>query len=144
MRWPHDAISTSSFQLWRVVGTAARVTVLGPGGGATMVPSGAVNVEGATAPQAGGTLVLAEPAGGWRATLGGHPLTPLSAPVNGWAQGFHLPAGGGPLSVTRNETGRRIAVGEFVLQCFKVPGFFSEVQGDNTARVNSDAHFRPS
>ncbi len=46
--------------------------------------------------------MLAAPAGGWSASLNGHPLTPLAAPVNGWAQGFRLPPGGGSLSVSRS------------------------------------------
>jgi hypothetical protein len=101
--------ATTNFQLWRVVGTTARVTVTQNG---TVVPvtSGQVNVTAARAPSAGGTLMLAEPAGGWSATLNGHPLTPLAAPVNGWAQGFRLPAGGGSLSVSHSNLGRAAVV----------------------------------
>ena len=55
--------------------------------------------------------MLAEPAGGWSATLNGHPLTPLAAPVNGWAQGFRLPAGGGSLSVSHSDFGRAALLG---------------------------------
>ncbi len=87
--------ATSAFQLWRVVDTAAQVTVTEPGGKVVPVSSGPVSVAAAHVPPAGGTLVLAEPAGGWAATLNGQPLTPLAAPVNGWAQGFRLPPGGG-------------------------------------------------
>jgi GT2 family glycosyltransferase len=101
---------TSAFQLWRVVTTVARVTVTEPNGTVAAIPSGTVSVSGAKAPTAGGTLVLAEPAGGWHATLNGHPLTPLASPVNGWAQGFKLPAGGGSLSVSRSDLGRTVAV----------------------------------
>src|SRR5262249_16005679 len=61
-------------------------------------------------PGTSGTLVLAEAAGGWSATLGGKPLTPLAAPVDGWAQGFTLPAGGGHLVITRNETARNLSL----------------------------------
>ena len=63
------------------------------------------------APGTSGTLVLAEAAGGWSATLDGKPLTPLAAPVDGWAQGFTLPAGGGHLVITRNETARNLSLG---------------------------------
>jgi GT2 family glycosyltransferase len=97
---------TSTFQLWRVAETTARVRVVEPTGAVVPVASGAVAVSGAAAPQAGGTLVLAEPAGGWRATLDGRPLTPLSAPVDGWAQGFRLPSGGGQLTITHSQAGR--------------------------------------
>jgi hypothetical protein len=102
--------ATLDFQLWRVVGTTARVTVAETGGTAVPVPSGQVGVTAARAPSAGGTLMLAEPAGGWSATLNGHPLTPLAAPVNGWAQGFRLPAGGGSLLVSHSNFGRTAVV----------------------------------
>ena len=97
---------TGAFDLWRVAGTTAQVTVVEPGGKAVAVPSGPVSVAGAKAPAAGGTLILAAPAGGWSASLNGHPLAPLAAPVNGWAQGFRLPAGGGTLSVSRSNVSR--------------------------------------
>ena len=102
--------ATSDFQLWRVVDTTARVTVTESGGTVVPVSSGAVSVTGARVPSAGGTLMLAEPAGGWSATLNGHPLTPLAAPVNGWAQGFRLPAGGGSVSVSHSDVGRTAVV----------------------------------
>jgi hypothetical protein len=103
--------ATSSFQLWRVVDTTARVTVTEPGGTVVTVASGPVSVTGARVPAAGGTLVLAEPAGGWSASVNGHPLTPLAGPVNGWAQGFRLPAGGGTLSVRHGDIGRAVVIG---------------------------------
>src|SRR5690348_12316354 len=103
--------ATSSFQLWRVVDTTARVTVTEPGGTVVPVASGPVSVTGARVPAAGGTLVLAEPAGGWSASVNGHPLTPLAGPVNGWAQGFRLPPGGGTLSVRHSEIGRTVVIG---------------------------------
>jgi GT2 family glycosyltransferase len=101
---------TSAFDLWRVVDTAAQVTVAEPGGTVVAVPSSTLGVDGARAPAAGGTLVLAEPAGGWSASLNGHPLTPLASPVDGWAQGFRLPPGGGTLSLGRSNLGRDAAV----------------------------------
>jgi GT2 family glycosyltransferase len=102
--------ATADFQLWRVVGTTARVTVTESGGTVVPVSSGQVSVTATRAPAAGGTLMLAEPAGGWSATLNGHPLTPLAAPVKGWAQGFRLPAGGGSLSVSHSNLGRTAVV----------------------------------
>jgi GT2 family glycosyltransferase len=97
---------TSTFQLWRVAETTAQARVVEPDGTVVPVASRAVAVSGAAAPQAGGTLVLAEPAGGWNATLDGRRLTPLPAPVDGWAQGFRLPAGGGQLTITHGQAGR--------------------------------------
>jgi GT2 family glycosyltransferase len=92
---------TGSFGLWQVTQTAARVRLIEPDGAVVPVRSGRVEVVGAKVPAAGGTLVLAEPAGGWRASLNGRALTPLASPVDGWAQGFRLPPGGGRLDIGR-------------------------------------------
>ncbi len=87
---------SSSYDLWQVSGTVARARVVTPSGAAVAVPSGPVGVNTRLAPGTAGTLVLAEAAGGWSATLDGKPLTPLAAPVDGWAQGFTLPGGRRP------------------------------------------------
>ncbi len=97
---------TSAFALWRVSDTTARVRVVEQNGTVVAVNSGPVRVAGASVPAAGGTLMLAEPAGGWSAALNGHPLTPLVAPVGGWAQGFRLPPGGGSLTVSHSQLSR--------------------------------------
>src|SRR5215469_12756389 len=102
---------TTSFELWRVVDTTARVTVTETGGTVVPVASGPVSVTGARVPASGGTLVLAEPVGGWSASVNGHPLTPLANPVNDWAQGFRLPPGGGTLSVRHSDIGRTVVIG---------------------------------
>jgi GT2 family glycosyltransferase len=100
-----------SYDLWQVSGTVARVRVITPGGTTVPVPSGSVGVNTVVAAGTSGTLVLAEAAGGWSATLNGKPLTPLAAPVDGWAQGFALPPGGGHLVITRHEMARDISLG---------------------------------
>ena len=100
---------TAAFALWRVSDTTARVRVVEAKGTVVPVNSGTVRVAGAGVPAAGGTLVLAEPTGGWSAALNGHPLTPLAAPVGGWAQGFRLPPGGGSLTVSHSQL-TRIAI----------------------------------
>jgi glycosyl transferase family 2 len=125
---------TAAFKLWRVSNTAARVRVLEPGGAVVPVRSGTISVSGAKAPTAGGTLVLAEPAGGWSASLNGRPLTPLASPVAGWAQGFHLPAGGGSLTVSHSDIGRILAV---ALECLAVAAVAG--LGLPGARVAGDA-----
>jgi hypothetical protein len=106
---------TSSFGLWQVTRTAARVRVIEPKGAVVPVRSGRVEVGGAPVPTAGGTLVLAEPAGGWRASLNGRALAPLTSPVDGWAQGFRLPPGGGRLDISRGafsgQVTRQVALG---------------------------------
>ncbi|MDG9703175.1 glycosyltransferase family 2 protein [Streptomyces sp. DH37] len=96
--------------LWRVDAQVARITVVPPqaeggaaGGGAAAEP-----VTVAAGPVEAHTDVPAGPAGrvlriadaadpGWRATLDGRPLKPVT--VDGWAQGFELPAEGGRLDL---------------------------------------------
>ena len=49
----------------------ARARVVTPSGTAVPVPSGSVGVNATLAPGTSGTVVLAEAAGGWSATLDG-------------------------------------------------------------------------
>ena len=100
---------TGTFQLWRVADTAAQARVIEPDGTVLPVPASQVGVSGAAAPRSGGTLVLAEPAGGWSATLNGTALQSLP-PVDGWAQAFRLPSGGGTLDVSHSQLGRDLIV----------------------------------
>jgi GT2 family glycosyltransferase len=138
---------TSAFQLWRVAETTARVRVVQPDGTVVPVPAGQVAVSGATAPTAGGTLVLAEPVGGWTATLDGRPLAPLAAPVGGWAQGFHLPPGGGRLDVTHNQAGRDLilaleAAAVLAVAALGLPGARSAAESTAQAAEESEAGHR--
>ena len=98
--------ATSAFDVWRVSGLPARVRVVESTGTVVALPSGPVGVAGVPAPAAGGTLELAEPAGGWAATLNGKPLAPVASSAGGWAQAFRLPPGGGVLAIGHNQTGR--------------------------------------
>jgi len=98
--------STSAFALWRVTGLSAQVRVAEPNGTVVAVRSGQLGVSGAQVPAAGGTIELAEPAGGWDATLNGKPLTAVASPAGGWAQAFRLPPGGGVLDISRDQVGR--------------------------------------
>ena len=121
-----------SYDLWQVSGTVARARVVTPSGAAVAVPSGPIGVNAKLASGTSGTLVLAEAAGGWSASLDGKPLTPLAAPVDGWAQGFTLPAGGGHLVITRNETARNLSLAAevaalFVVVVLALPGSRSPV-----------------
>ncbi len=100
---------TGTFQLWRVADTTAQARVIEPDGTVVPVPASQVGVSGAAAPRSGGTLVLAEPAGGWSATLNGTALQSLP-PVDGWAQAFRLPSGGGTLDVSHSQLGRDLIV----------------------------------
>jgi GT2 family glycosyltransferase len=99
-----------AYDLWQVAGTVARARVIGTGGAVVAVPSGPVGVNTVVPPGTSGTLVLAEAAGGWSATLNGRPLAKLAQPVDGWEQGFVLPAGGGHLVITRNDLARDLSL----------------------------------
>ncbi|GHF15932.1 family 2 glycosyl transferase [Streptomyces griseoluteus] len=88
--------------LWRVDREVSRATLIGAGGSGTpqAVAAGPVEIH-TTVPQGSGGRVLRladAVSDGWTATLDGKPLTPKT--VDGWAQGFELPAGGGKLDVT--------------------------------------------
>jgi GT2 family glycosyltransferase len=99
------------YDLWQVAGTVARARVIGADGAATPVSSGPIGVNTVVPPGTSGTLVLAEAAGGWSATLDGRPLANVAQPVDGWAQGFVLPPGGGHLVITRDELARDLSLG---------------------------------
>ncbi|MFC9929619.1 glycosyltransferase [Streptomyces sp. NPDC127190] len=92
----------SGNSLWRVDQEVSRAAIVPAGGTGTPQPVSAGPVEIHTtvpAGPAGRVLRLADTASdGWTATLGGKPLTRTT--VDGWAQGFQLPATGGTLDVT--------------------------------------------
>jgi GT2 family glycosyltransferase len=94
--------STSAFDLWKLASAPSRVSVIERNGTVVAIPSGPVGVAGARVPAAGGTLLLAEPAGGWSAAVDGRGLTPVRSPAGAWAQAFRLPPGGGTLTISRS------------------------------------------
>ncbi|MFI9614781.1 glycosyltransferase [Streptomyces sp. NPDC052023] len=91
--------------LWRVDRQVARAVVVPASGSAAPQPVAAGPVEIHTDIPAGAdgrVLRLADTASdGWTATVDGKPLTRTT--VDGWAQGFELPAGGGTLDVTYDD-----------------------------------------
>jgi len=99
-----------AYDLWQVSGPVARVRVVAQNGAVTTLSAQPVGMSAVSAPASGGTLVLAEPYGGWTATLNGTALKPLPAPVDGWAQGFTLPPGGGQLAISRNDLARGVSL----------------------------------
>ncbi|WP_079141713.1 glycosyltransferase [Streptomyces sp. LUP30] len=91
--------------LWRVDQEVSRAAVVADSGkgAATPVAAGPVDVH-TTVPDGSGSRVLRladAAADGWTATLDGKTLTPTT--VDGWAQGFELPASGGRLDVTYDD-----------------------------------------
>ncbi|MEU2540455.1 glycosyltransferase family 2 protein [Streptomyces iakyrus] len=92
--------------LWRVNREVARATIA-PASGAAGTPqpvaAGPVDIHTTIPTGADGRVLrLADSASdGWSATLDGKPLTPTT--VDGWAQGFELPATGGRLDVTYDD-----------------------------------------
>ncbi|MGW2650930.1 glycosyltransferase [Streptomyces sp. NPDC001393] len=91
--------------LYRVDQEVSRAAIVPAGGTGTAQPVTAGPVEIHTtvpAGPAGRVLRLADTASdGWTATLNGKPLTRTT--VDGWAQGFQLPADGGTLDVTYDD-----------------------------------------
>ncbi|WP_406363454.1 glycosyltransferase [Streptomyces sp. NBC_01579] len=88
--------------LWRVDRQIARIMIVPSGAGGEQLPVGSQPVEAHSKIPAGGSgrvLRIADAADpGWHATLNGRALT--SRTVDGWAQGFELPAEGGRLDLT--------------------------------------------
>ncbi|NUS22979.1 MAG: glycosyltransferase [Streptomyces sp.] len=89
--------------LWRVDQDVARATIVAGSGAPTLVAAGPVEIHTTIPAGADGrTLRLADTAAeGWTATLDGRPLTATT--VDGWAQGFELPAAGGRLDVVYDD-----------------------------------------
>ena len=137
-----------AYDLWRVAGTVARVRILTSAGAVIPVPSGSTGAGAIVPAGVSGTLELAEAAGGWSATLDGRPLAGLTRPVDGWAQGFTLPAGGGSLVITRNQTARDVSLGAeaaavFVTFALALPGTRATAQASAPAPV-ADADAKPA
>ena len=95
----HPYSTTAGYSLWQLATPPARVTVTEPDGTVVTIPSGPVAVSAASVPAAGGTLILAEPAVGWTASVNGHPLAEVPSPAGSWGQAFRLPSGGGSLTL---------------------------------------------
>ncbi|KRV48725.1 family 2 glycosyl transferase [Wenjunlia vitaminophila] len=123
--------------LWRVDRTVARITVQTPGEPEPLaVAAGPVDARTEIpAGEEGRVLRIADAADGdWRATLDGRALKPVT--VDGWAQGFELPAEGGVFTL-RHETpfGHTAwlwtqGFGVLVVLVLALPGRRSEVDDD--------------
>ncbi|SEG93831.1 Glycosyltransferase, GT2 family [Actinacidiphila yanglinensis] len=90
-------------ELWRVNQDVSRITITSKGAQPIGVPAGRLEAHTKVpAGPSGRVLRIADTAEpGWHATLDGSALTPVK--VDGWAQGFELPANGGRLDLTFKE-----------------------------------------
>lgn len=93
----------NGIELWRVNTDVSRMMILSKGAKPVTVASGRVEAHTQVpAGSAGRVLRIADSmAPGWTATLDGKSLAAVR--VDGWAQGFELPADGGRLDVTYEE-----------------------------------------
>ncbi|MGK5543990.1 glycosyltransferase family 2 protein [Streptomyces sp. URMC 127] len=146
--------------LWRVDREVARVTVIAGargsgaqesgkdgGGQSAPVPVAAGPVEAHAklpAGPAGRILRIADKADpGWQATLDGRPLKRTT--VDGWAQGFELPAAGGRLALTYKAPGTHTAwlwtqgLLAAVLVVLALPGRKRQVDDDLPEAENAPA-----
>ncbi|GHJ39540.1 integral membrane regulatory protein [Streptomyces sp. TS71-3] len=126
--------------LWRLDRQVARVVVEPPSGAASAEPAsvaaGPVDVHTTIPSGAGGRVLrLADTADeGWTATLDGQPLARTT--VDGWAQGFKLPASGGRLDVTFDDpVGHTVWLGiqgflALVLVVLALPGRRRDIDDD--------------
>lgn len=97
--------------LWRVDRQVARAVIVSGKPGEAPIPVASGPVEAHTkipAGEAGRVLRIADQAGpGWRATLDGKPLKAKT--LDGWAQGFELPADAGRLDLVHEDSLTRTA-----------------------------------
>ncbi|WP_030296885.1 glycosyltransferase family 2 protein [Streptomyces katrae] len=97
--------------LWRVDRQVARAAIVSGKPGEAPIPVASGPVEAHTkipAGEAGRMLRIADRAApGWQATLDGKPLKPKT--LDGWAQGFELPAAGGRLDLVHEDALTRTA-----------------------------------
>ncbi|NJQ16613.1 glycosyltransferase family 2 protein [Streptomyces bohaiensis] len=125
--------------LWRVERELSRVMVLPAEGDTTAparLPAGPVEVDTDLPDGPEGRLLrIADTASdGWEATLDGRALTPVT--VDGWAQGFELPAGEGRLLVSHSDGTLHTlwtwtqGFGLLVLVILALPGRRREVDDD--------------
>lgn len=122
--------------LWRVDRQVARAAIVSESGDPLPVAAGPVELHtNIPVGEEGRTLRIADAADeGWTATLDGSPLTRTT--LDGWAQGFELPATGGRLDVTyegsAGHTGWLWAQGAMavVLVVLALPGRRRDVDDD--------------
>lgn len=137
---------TNEFALWRLVPSAGRLMLLE---GQTITPLPIGELDGAVRIPSGGpgrTLLLAEPAdGGWQASLDGSSVR--SRVVDGWAQGYDVPAAGGRFELSHGMWWRHFwlvvqAIGLAFVAVLALPGGQME-EGTGAALVAVRGWRRP-
>jgi GT2 family glycosyltransferase len=100
---------TAGFGLWQPVAPAGRLMLL-DGRTVTPLPAGRTDAKVSIPPgSAGRTLLLAEPAShGWHADIDGHPARART--LDGWAQAYDVPPGGGTFTLRRGMALRHLWV----------------------------------
>ena len=113
------------FAMWRLAVPGGRLMLLD---GPKLTPIVSNEVGARIVIPAGGPgrkLLLAEPAGGWTATLGGNGLKPVVA--DGWATSWDVPASGGLFELSRGEKLWHLwialqSIGVFLVIVLALPG----------------------
>lgn len=117
---------TGTFAVWRLQSPAARMTLVQDG---VVTPLRAGRIDARVRVPAGTgtrTLIVAEPSGGgWHAAMNGQDLKART--VDGWAQGYDVPASGGQFTLSRSMTTRHLwigvqAVAVLVVAALALPG----------------------
>ena len=113
--------------LWEVTRPTGRMLLLGKNGSVTPLHSDSLPTEVTIPPgPSGRTLLLAEQSDeGWQAAIDGEKLTPKV--MNGWAQGFEVPASGGRVTIDHSSWGRTLwlwlqGIAIFVVLVLALPG----------------------
>jgi GT2 family glycosyltransferase len=124
---------TEGFALWRLVTPGGRLMLV-EGNKITPLEAGQTTAHVRIPPgNAGRTLLLAEPAdGGWQGTLNGGDLDEKT--IDGWAQGWDVPPGGGEVALSRGMLSRHIwlvlqAVAVMAVAALALPGSRTEEAG---------------
>ncbi|GAA4235798.1 glycosyltransferase [Actinomadura meridiana] len=133
---------TKTFAVWGLQSTSGRMMLLQ---GATVTPLSSGRIDARVRIPAGTgtrTLLLAEPSdGGWNATLDGRDLKERT--VDGWAQGYDIPAAGGEFELTRSMTTRHLwvavqGIGVLLVAVLALPGARAETFRPATGKAKGE------
>ncbi|MCD0451192.1 glycosyltransferase family 2 protein [Actinocorallia sp. API 0066] len=138
---------SGDFAVWRLADPGARLMLL-EADGVTPLPSHEVTARvELPAGEPGRRVLLAEPAGGWTATLAGAPAKELT--VDGWAAAWEVPATGGTFTLTRGDrlwtTWTAVqALALIIVIVLALPGGETPVRRDRPRRLGRRRATRPT